>query len=127
MWLSNSDPRITSGGLLPRKAKIMNAVARSLENFVPMEYYESVMDFYGVDTQKYRWMVRDFDPSVGKQVMFAVYNFYCPNVDGWPVGLMVVIYKSLHSKSSFRRNIYLDNMSPACQVPPPYRYRHEGE
>jgi hypothetical protein len=85
------------------------------------------MDFYGVDTDKYPWMIRDFDPSVRKKVMFAVFNFHCPSVDGWPVAMMIVTYKSLHSKSSFERIIYLDNMSPACQVPPPYQYRPEGE
>ena len=104
-----------------------NAVSEALNQFVPKEYYETVMDFYGVDVEKHPWMIRDYDRTVSKDVYFAVYNFYCPNVDGWPVALMVVIYKSLQSKVSFERHIYLDNMSPACQVPPLPAFREYGE
>lgn len=104
-----------------------NAAARELMNFAPKEYYETVMEFYGVDTDKHPWMIRDFDPSVRKDVMFAVFDFYCPTIDGWPVAAMEVTYKSLHSKSSFKRFIYLDNMSPACQVKNVRQYSFQGE
>lgn len=104
-----------------------NAAARELMNFAPKEYYETVMEYYGVDLERWPWMKMDYDPSSGKRVMFAVYNFECPSIDGWPVAVMLVTYKSISSKSYHKCTIYLDNMSPACQVPPPYRYRAEGE
>lgn len=104
-----------------------NAVARKLMNFTPKEYYEGVMDFYGVDTDKHPWMIKAFDPSVRKQVMFAVFDFHCPGIDGRSVAAMIVTYKSLHSEWIYERIVYLDNMCPACQVPPPYQYRIKAE
>lgn len=117
MWLSNSDPRITSGGLSERLTQMAKRKISPFMNFVPADYYKTVCDFYGVNVLKHPWTFISYDPSLDKRIPFMVYDFHIPTVNGWPVGFMQVKWKSIKSEYVIIKDIYLDNMSPTCQPP----------
>jgi len=87
----------------------MNQVPRAtvLAAHPPVEYYEMWAFQFGIDVQKYPYILMDYDPSEGKQMPYAVYSFYMNTVDGWPCASATIVYKAVHGKSSFRRLIYI--------------------
>lgn len=84
-----------------------NGLAKMLDSFVPASYYEFWAREWSVSLDAYPYIFQEYDPALRRTVPFAVYNFYMNEVDGYKVASAVVVYKSLYSKSSFRRLIYL--------------------
>lgn len=79
-----------------------------LQNHPPQSYYEVWAAKIGLDLQKFPFLKTDFDPSKGKILPFAVYDFDLARDDnGHQVAMALVRYKSLFSKSTFQVICYL--------------------
>lgn len=93
--------------------------AAFLSEFPPVEYYEVWAYHFNIDTQKYPYIIMDYDPSVKRQAPFAIWDFFMNSVDGWPCASATLIYKAVHGKSRFRRHIYI--LSDRVETPLPHR------
>lgn len=79
---------------------------KPLSEFVPEWYYTMWAAQWNINLANYPYVVIEYDPTVDKRVPFAVFNFMMGTEEGEKVAQAVVIYKSLFSRSSFRRIIY---------------------
>ena len=84
-----------------------NVIQKAMETHPPMEYYFWWCEHYNVDTLMYPYFVEDFDPAQHKKVTFVIFNFYLAKSDVNDVALVVLVYKSISSKSSFRKIVYI--------------------
>lgn len=83
-----------------------NQLSQIMKDFVPDSYYETWAAEYNISLIKYPYILMEYDPTFGKRVPFAVFNFYIPTVDEQKVAMAVIVYKSCHSKSSYRKIVY---------------------
>lgn len=79
---------------------------QNLTHFVPESYYVLFMSARQISLEKYPYYVRDFDPSLGRDTGFAVFDLVPYMVGGYASASFKIVYKSLVSKSSFERIIY---------------------
>lgn len=75
-------------------------------NFVPEAYYNLFMERRGKDTALYPYTFTEYDDAVLRNVPFCVFDLVPYKVAGQDCQAFEIVYKSVFSKTSFKRIIY---------------------
>lgn len=81
-------------------------LAAAMSNFVPESYYALFMERRGKSLAQYPYMFIEYDSAVERHVPFCVFDLTPHEVNGQPANSFEITYKSVFSRTTFKRIIY---------------------